>query len=172
MSEQNSVIKTPEKKRVKINWKKFIRVVSALVLIVLFIYSSLYDTRDLIFSGNEIVIQEENRDLDVSGQAVILEAVSLTPFMLVNENGELIAGQPVPPPFSWSKSACYVFGPTNISEGKWTYIHGDADIKIYSQNPITVRAIRNNPLKVWGLYFLFALYIYLLGIFITETNFK
>jgi len=128
-----------------------------------FVAGGIAFTKDGVYTGTKIEFNT-NRDLQIDAESVTVEAAASDFFVLRKENGETIVGVPTAKPLGWTSSKYFVYGPQEVSGGKWLFTNGIATIKITSENAITVKTVQDDPSVLWLICFLTVFVIWLSGL--------
>ena len=128
-----------------------------------FVAGGIASTKDGVYTGTKIEFNT-GRDLQIDAESVTVEAAASDFFVLRKENGETIVGVPTAKPLGWTSSKYFVYGPQEVSGGKWLFSNGTATIKITSEKAITVKTVEQVPFALWLMCFLGVFVIWIIGL--------
>lgn len=136
-----------------------------LVVLIAIITITYLGNRDINYSGTNITIGDNSRDLQINTESpVSLEAGSAIFFVFRKETGETIVGIPEKPKLGWPNDKYFHAGPQKIPGGKWILAAGSASVTITSETPIEVQAVQKDPMLLGFLVTMLGLCIWLLGL--------
>ena len=125
--------------------------------------------RDVIKTGEDIVLTISDTSVLVINKEATLEAASPDFFVLRKLTGEVINGIPTEIPLGWKSEAYYKTEPMTV-QGEWLVEKGsNITIQISAEESMSVRVALKENSKVWGAFLMsfLAFLIWLLVLLLT-----